>query len=181
MNEITHRRDLWKLLGLLGPGDAAEIGVAEGNFSRDILEWPIQIDKLFMVDRWRCCPGVAGDSAQPQRWHDANFARAKEQVAKFGKRAVFLRGDSVEMAKYVADGSLLFVNIDADHSYRAVSQDLLHWRPKVRRGGIIALHDFENSAYGVKQAVIDFCKFHRMTYHLLPEDKPEDAGAYIQC
>lgn len=183
---IRHRRDLWKLLYLLGlSGDAAEIGVAEGNFSRDMLAWeavqrPI-IQKLYMVDRWRCTPSVKGDSSMPQSWHDKNFERAKQQVSPFGDRAVLLQGESVEMSNRVPAQSLALLYIDGDHSYNGVMNDLNAWVPKVMQGGIVALHDFENLNYGVNQAVRDFCKIHRKTLISIPEDKPEDAGAYFIC
>jgi predicted O-methyltransferase YrrM len=34
-----------------------------------------------------------------------------------------------------------FIFIDADHSYEAITKDWQDWFPKVRPGGIIALHD----------------------------------------
>jgi predicted O-methyltransferase YrrM len=34
-----------------------------------------------------------------------------------------------------------FIFIDADHSYEAIKRDWQDWFPKVRQGGIIALHD----------------------------------------
>lgn len=183
---IRYRRDLFKLLHLFGlSGDAAEIGVAEGNFSRDMLAWQIDhrnvIQKLYMVDRWQCTPSVKGDSSMPQSWHDKNLAKAQQQVAPFGDRAVFLRGESVVMAQQVPDHSLALLYIDGDHSYDGVTNDLNAWVPKVMRGGIVALHDFENPNYGVNQALRDYCRTHQKTIVSIPEDKPEDAGAYFIC
>jgi predicted O-methyltransferase YrrM len=34
-----------------------------------------------------------------------------------------------------------FIFIDADHSYEAIAKDWQDWFPKVKQGGIIALHD----------------------------------------
>jgi Methyltransferase domain len=177
--QIRYRRDLWKLFaeGYL-PNAAAEIGVAEGNFSRDILSWPVQFNRLYMVDRWRHVP-IKGDSAQSQEWHDGNLAAARLRVQEFGARAVFLQGESQLMAHHVKDGELSLLYIDADHSYEGVKHDLWWWRPKVHMGGVIAFHDYENSAYGVKRAVREFAEKNKLVVHLLPEDKPEDAGAFI--
>ena len=176
---IKYRRDLWKVINV--PGNSAEIGVAEGFFSADILGWRISFPKHYMVDRWRCTPLVRGDSAQPQAWHDKNLADAQARVAPFGDRAVFLRGDSVLMADYVPDQSLALVYIDGDHSYAGVMGDILAWLPKVQKGGIIAFHDYENPSYGVKKAVNEFVARNAHYLHLLSEDKPEDAGAYFVC
>jgi predicted O-methyltransferase YrrM len=53
------------------------------------------------------------------------------------------------------DGSLDFVFIDADHVYENVKKDILAWMPKIKKGGIIAGHDFVNIHPGVIQAVCE--------------------------
>lgn len=52
-----------------------------------------------------------------------------------------IQGDSAESAAKVADDSLAFCFIDADHHYDAVKRDLAAWRPKVKATGILAGHD----------------------------------------
>jgi len=49
---------------------------------------------------------------------------------------------------------LLF--IDADHSYRAVSTDWKDWSPFVRKGGIIAFHDYYIKKQGGNRGVREF-------------------------
>lgn len=171
---VTHRRDLWKLIENVD-GDLAEIGVAEGLFSNDMLSWPIQ-RKLYMVDRWQRVRTQKGDASMPQEWHDRNFREAMERVEVHGKRAVPLRGASVDMALRVPNQSLALCYIDGDHSYEGVMADLKAWVPKVVPGGVVALHDFEATAYGVKRAVQEFCRG-KYAIAKLPEDKLEDAGA----
>jgi len=58
------------------------------------------------------------------------------------------------------EASLLFedelldaVFIDADHTYEAVKKDIENWMPKVRKGGILAGHDYIETWPGVVQAV----------------------------
>jgi predicted O-methyltransferase YrrM len=52
----------------------------------------------------------------------------------------FIKGFSHEVApQFTYSIDLLFV--DADHAYEAIKQDWQDWFPKVRPGGIIALHD----------------------------------------
>lgn len=169
---IKYRRDLNQIIDLKLP--AAEIGVAEGYFSADILRWGVP--KLYMVDAWKTL-NVSGDGGSPQEWHDKNCQDAVNRVKEFGKKAVILRGLSVEMAKKVKDNSLGYVNIDCDHSYEGVKKDIEAWFPKLVKGGVMSFHDYENPAYGVKRAVKELGK----EIHLLPEDKMEDAGAYIIC
>jgi predicted O-methyltransferase YrrM len=50
-----------------------------------------------------------------------------------------------------------FLFIDGDHSYVACKRDLVNWSPFVKRGGHIALHDYNNEHWpGVVQATDEF-------------------------
>lgn len=171
---LKYRRDLYQIIDLTLP--AAEIGVAEGYFSSDILEWGVP--KLYMVDNWGTL-NVSGDGGNPQEWHDKNYDDAIKRISKFNGRAIILRGLSTEMADKVEYESLGFINIDCDHSYQGVKADISAWWSKLVNGGVMAFHDYENKAYGVKQAVEEFARANGLEIHLLPEDKPEDAGAYL--
>lgn len=53
-----------------------------------------------------------------------------------------IRMRSDEAFKLYPDQSLDFVFIDAEHSYEAVKQDIINWLPKVKKGGILAGHDY---------------------------------------
>lgn len=173
MHGVTHRRDLWKAIRVAG--NAAEIGVAEGYFSADMLGWPIKFPVVYMVDRWRTVPDQKGDASNSQEWHEDNMRRAIRRTLDYGARAQVLRGNSVDMAKRVPDASLALVYVDGDHSYEGVLNDITAWLPKVAPGGVMAFHDYENPSYGVKDAVAQCGR----TIHLLPEDKIEDAGAFF--
>jgi hypothetical protein len=58
-------------------------------------------------------------------------------------------GDSVELAKYLPDADMVF--IDGGHSYHQVKADLQAWIPKTRR--LICGHDFDPMTPGVVAAV----------------------------
>ena len=64
-------------------------------------------------------------------------------------------GDSHEVYKQFKDHSIDFCFIDADHSYKAVKEDLVCWFPKIKKNGIIAGHDYTPRC-AVKKAVDDF-------------------------
>jgi predicted O-methyltransferase YrrM len=49
--------------------------------------------------------------------------------------------------------SLDFVFIDAGHSYEEVKKDIQAWLPKVKKGGVLAGHDYSKSFPGVVKAV----------------------------
>jgi hypothetical protein len=50
--------------------------------------------------------------------------------------------DSIVASYLYADSSLDFVFIDAEHKYEFVIKDITHWLPKVKKGGVIAGHDY---------------------------------------
>lgn len=173
--EIKYRIDLYKLL----PQNpvTAEIGVAEGFFSRDICEkW--KPSKHYLVDNWSPI-GAKGDGSFPKEWHDKNHSDAIDRMKPFENISMFLIGPSYTMALMVPDLSLDIVYIDADHSYEGVKKDLESWFPKVKIGGVIAGHDYINPAYGVLQAVNEFSIIKGLTVNIIPENKEEDAGFWM--
>jgi predicted O-methyltransferase YrrM len=69
-----------------------------------------------------------------------------EYIAKIYSRRLglqnlkFIKGLSFQVARWFRE-EIDFLFIDADHSYEAIRKDWEDWFPKVRNGGIIALHD----------------------------------------
>jgi predicted O-methyltransferase YrrM len=49
---------------------------------------------------------------------------------------------SMEAVKNFEDESLDFVFIDGSHEYKDIKDDIIHWLPKVKKGGILAGHDY---------------------------------------
>lgn len=143
----------------------AEIGVFRGRTSRTLLVGRGALT-LYLVDSWKATPPDAsyantGDfhAALPQSEQDRHYEAAKAAVAFAGKRAKILRMSSVDAAKTFKGGSLDFVFIDADHSYDGCIEDIRAWLPKIKKGGFISGHDYDNvdfPLFGVKRAVDEF-------------------------
>jgi len=176
--QVQFRSELNKLLEQYNMlGDSAEIGVAEGRYSLEILQWGVP--KLYLVDAWQN-QDLFGDANFPQSWHDKNFEEAKERVKAYKKKVVFLKGLSVEMANKIPDGSLSFVYIDACHTYEAVLEDLKAYYPKLKHGGIMAGHDFLGKDYGVEKAVREFTSENNLEVNLIPELSEENASFWFR-
>lgn len=62
-----------------------------------------------------------------------------------------IRKDSVFAVRDFKRGKVDFVYIDADHRYEYVLQDIKAWLPKIKKGGWIGGHDYNDD--GVKKAV----------------------------
>ena len=175
--QIQHRRELVELLRHFDlPLTAVCVGVAEGNFDRDLLTEGL--DKLYSVDNWGTIAGQKGDGGYAGSWHNANYESAMQKLKPFGEKSLVLKGMSAEMAKYIPDNSVGLVYLDAGHDYKNVMQDLYAYFPKLVSGGIMAGHDFLNPSYGVKEAVFDFCE-KKYEVNVIPELKQEDAGFWF--
>jgi hypothetical protein len=141
-------------------GVGIEVGVQTGKYSESILkEW--KSGTLYSVDRWEHVEGYLDVANVSQDEQDRIMESAKNRLGVYGERSIIVKMDSVEASGNFDDGSLDFVYIDADHSYEGCSADLTAWYPKVKKGGLIAGHDFfdgdsPNGKFEVESAVRDF-------------------------
>jgi hypothetical protein len=124
--------------------EGAEIGVQRGKFSECILnQWEGR--KLHAIDPWFHQGAKFDISDETQEIHDQNLKETKNALKRFKDRANIIRLKSVDAAKQFADEQLDWVYIDARHDYRSMWADLTAWYSKIRKGGILAGHDYKNS------------------------------------
>lgn len=143
-------------------GEGVELGVQLGHYSASILAaWHGAC--LNSVDPWREFPQTEYEDASnvSQVEQDRIFNEATARLEAFGSRSRVLRMTSQEAAPLFRAGQLDFVYIDAQHHYEAARDDIETWYPKVRKGGILAGHDYlegerEAGYFGVKRAVDEF-------------------------
>src|SRR5574337_475147 len=64
-----------------------------------------------------------------------------------GKNITHMQMTSEQASNSFDDNSLDFVFIDAGHEYEDVISDIKYWFPKVRSGGIISGHDYNDTPY----------------------------------
>lgn len=64
-----------------------------------------------------------------------------------------IKNDSLTESKNYEDGYFDIVYIDASHEYEFVIEDIKHWLPKVKKGGILCGDDYINGWPGVIKAV----------------------------
>lgn len=142
-----------RLIRDLGFTVGAEIGVAEGLYSEILIRKNPNL-KLYLVDAWEQYPGYKDESEAIQI---KNYREVKERIKPYNCHMI--RDFSMNAVKRFADESLDFVYIDANHDYQHVKEDIKEWSKKVKKGGIIAGHDYGNRrVYGVVDAVNDWVK-----------------------
>lgn len=136
----------------------AEIGVAYGGHSEAILK-NTKVEKLYSVDPyqpdWDGTDGYTlpntGEKFTLTEYEEL-YLHALHRTRKYEDRSVFLRCTGHEAFAIIQD-KLDFVFIDAKHTYENLYTDLFLWSKKVRKGGIIAWHDYGHESYpGIKRA-----------------------------
>lgn len=138
------RKTLPRIVRKLGFTRGAEVGVWRGAYSALFCEEDPSIHML-CVDPWVSYPAwLDTKNALPleeaQTFMAQSYADAVARLSPLN--ATIVRAFSVDAARDVPDGSLDFVYIDGNHVEAAVLEDLAAWSPKVRRGGIVAGHDY---------------------------------------
>ncbi len=105
-------------------------------------------------------PYIAGSTRTQQR-HDTRYKNAQVHAKTYGFK--LLRMTSMEAVDDFEDGSVDFVHIDGDHRFDAVVQDIVRYVPKVRKGGLVLLHDYHVFKLGgVMKAVDAYTHCHRI-------------------
>jgi hypothetical protein len=128
--------DLW---GELGYRQGVEIGVMKADFSLEILN-RVPTCHLTCIDPWSTYSGRSITAVQ----QDRNYTITTRRLAPFVEsgRATIRKQYSMEAVQEYDDDSLDFVFIDGDHTFDYCCLDLIHWSPKVRTGGMVAVHDY---------------------------------------
>ena len=123
--------------------------------------------RIYAVDNFQGLSTCGEDAA----WYNRHFQKlgAKSTLEIFrgnfaalglSARAEPVVSDSLAAAQKLAAkrGSIDLIFIDGDHSYEACKADIEAWSPFVKRGGVIAFHDFGSRACGVTQAIFEAIK-----------------------
>jgi predicted O-methyltransferase YrrM len=120
--------------------------------------------KILAVDNFQGLSTCGEDAA----WYNRHFKslgsnstldifRANFAALGFSSKAEPVVSDSLAAAESLASrrGTIDFIFIDGDHSYDACKADIAAWAPFVKRGGVIAFHDFGSRADGVTRAIFE--------------------------
>lgn len=158
------RKGLYHLFAELGYNVGAEVGVQRGRNAKDMFDIIPDLH-LYLIDPYRNHPFGY------RKWEDKHHAKFLKMTQDRLKNNWVIKQivDYSENAhKEIPDNSLDFVYIDGDHSYTFVMLDILFYLRKVKRGGIIAGHDYyyshprQANIAKVTAAIDDYTKRHKI-------------------
>lgn len=151
--------------------EGAELGVFQGQFSKDLI-LKTQPQKIHLIDPWWTVIGeYYGDWS---RYHNHGellstkraYQQAQSSVASVDreKAAEFHVEDDVAVLKRMEDNSLDWAYVDSTHLYEHTVKELEELERIIKPEGIIAGHDWhpdpKHQHHGVYVAVQEFCKKH---------------------
>lgn len=151
-----------------------EIGTDRGYYARDICKRFPEV-KLFTIDPY--IPFTEGDEVKDQQEMNKRYQEAQE-VLKPYSNCELIKSTSMIIAKSFKPQSIDFVFIDGDHRYEAVYEDIVEWSKIVKKGGIVAGHDYvknDKNKYGVIEAVDRFVKENNKELFILRK------GTFVDC
>jgi len=175
MKDIPNRNNIGEALKELGlTGNGIEIGVAEGKFSKIIIDnFPLK--KIFLLDLWKELPSAEYEDAtnSKQEIQDKRYNMVLEIAKPCGDKVTVIRKDSRLAPSDFEDNYFDFIYIDANHKYEYVKADLNNWYPKLRPGGFFSGHDYLNKRNRmglceVRKAVDEFCVHIGITPKIIP-------------
>lgn len=168
MIKVLNREDfltcLWSQLPL--KPNVAEIGVLHGDFSESILTI-LNPKRLFLVDPYSTeskktyGKQLAGMSVSYSNEDDYSKLLGRFSKEIMSDQVVIIKRFSYDAIDLFRDESLDAIYIDASHLYEDAKRDLGDWLPKLKKDGLMCLHDYIIfDDFGVIQAVDEFCKEH---------------------
>ncbi len=137
--DLTNRHSL--MASLPKGGDGVEVGVAEGIFSKRLLELCEPV-KLYLVDpwQWQGSEELRDDASNvPQEAQDARYTEV-EKVLGEDIRVRIIRSCSLDAVTQFQNSSLDWFHIDADHTQ--AKEDVIAWWEKLKPGGWATGHDY---------------------------------------
>ncbi len=154
--------------------NGVEVGTDRGQYARDICS-RMPFVKLYTIDPY--FPFIEGDEVKDEQEMEKRYQHALKLLEPY-PNCELVRTTSMIAVKSFEDNSLDFVFIDGNHLYEFVKEDIEEWSKKVRKGGIVAGHDYVESKerrYGIVQAVNEYAEKNGIEITLLKK------GGFVTC
>jgi len=125
--------------------------------------------EMVLVDIWKTSTKKGDVKNRSEQVWEQYYQKALGFAKSHGNITV-IRDYSIKASEIFEDHYFDIVYIDAGHSYESCTADLNVWYPKIKPGGIISGHDYnenKSKGYGVLQAVDELIKKHNLEMFML--------------
>ena len=133
---VKKRRNIHRFLNKFNFKRVCEVGVREGHNLKRLARATPEV--LVGIDIWDLDKNRKGYFKKSSYWEKNLRKWASKQ--KFTVKLI--KDYSLNAVHLFEDDYFDFVYIDGDHTYKSASQDIKEWWQKVRKGGILAGHDY---------------------------------------
>jgi len=128
--------------GLVG----VEIGTSYGMNAMSMLK-NLDIEKLYLVDPYEIYDELEKvKGTQTQEFHNSTYELMLKNLEPYMGRVQIIKEYSENAVSEIENG-LDFAYIDGNHSYEYVKRDLELYYPKVKKGGLVAGHDYNDPIF----------------------------------
>jgi hypothetical protein len=175
-------------------GLGVEIGVWQGWYTSKMLCYTSM--NIVGIDPWEATESYEDVSYTTENfnpfeegpdgllWQEARYVSTMNRLAKIAPRDRWsiMRSYSSRAAFFFVDETVDFVYIDGEHTYEAVKEDMKVWWSKVKTGGIMAGHDYNETNPGTKKAVNEFAEKNKLNFKITGttvENGDADAPSWI--
>lgn len=159
-HELVVREDISNLI----PENSIclELGVAEGHFSKCLLERTKNIKHLYSIDMW------GGD-----RGHDINqYKRAICNLSNFKEKNTIIKLKFEDALSLFPDDFFDFIYVDGyAHTGEENGKTFFDWWPKLKQNGIFSGDDYDNKKWTeVYKNVNNFCEKKKLQINVIPNN-----------
>jgi hypothetical protein len=142
------REDVWcDIVRRTQARHVLELGVWRGAFAAQLLRRCPDVARYYMLDPWRRLDDWNKPANVDQAAFDDIHAEAMRITDFAGDRRVVLRGKTTEVIDQIPDRTLDLAYVDADHTLRGISIDLIRTYPKIRPGGVLGGDDYSRTIW----------------------------------
>lgn len=152
---INYRYDIPKIIP--DNGIALELGVAEGGFSKAILD-NMNVSYLYSIDRY-----------SNERGHDnKQYLRAIKKLDIYKNRNTLIRSEFDQCLNLFPNLFFDFIYIDGyAHTGQSNGKTMQDWWPKLKNHGLFCGDDYSNNYPLVKKYVDIFAKNKQLVVHTI--------------
>lgn len=139
---FKERDDLGTILQSEGFTRGLELGVQHGIYAHTILSKWHNCTEYHLVDLWAVQENYEDVANVNQAQQDKNYESTLGRLKAYKDKLHVCRNYTSTCVHNLEDGYFDFIYVDARHDFKGVWEDLQHYWPKLRTGGILAGHDY---------------------------------------